>query len=101
MDKNSGCILAALALFLLHFAAFTVSFGVLGGDAVSGKAENGHYYVAHKGKYTEVSKTAYNVSNIVTGSLFVVTGPVCILGGMLYVLYRRFGATTGKSPPNP
>jgi len=49
---------------IINFFAFIVGTIVLGGDAVNGKAEGGHYYVSNHGKLVEVSPAAFTYSRI-------------------------------------
>ena len=56
------------AIAVICFVAMFISILLLHGDAFSGKAMNGHYYVEYKGRYTEVSQTAYFCSKALTGS---------------------------------
>ena len=53
-----SAILIALVCWL-NGCAFFVHTSILGGGASSGKIENGKYYVASHGHYTEVSRAAY------------------------------------------
>jgi uncharacterized membrane protein YciS (DUF1049 family) len=56
-------------LYILLFALWVILFLIFffvavtaGGDANAGKVENGYYYLANRGKYTEVSRVTYVVS---------------------------------------
>ena len=52
-----------LALGVLNFAIFVAVSMYLGGDAVNGKVEGGHYYLFGERKvYTEVSERVFNYS---------------------------------------
>ena len=55
----------SLCLFILAFVNFTLFWSVslcLGGDALNGKIENGHYYLANHGELKEVSEATWNYS---------------------------------------
>src|SRR5262245_49833891 len=51
-------ILGATLFFvaIANFLAFCIVSLIIGGEAVSGKVEDGRYYVRHRGRYTEVSQ---------------------------------------------
>ena len=87
-----------VAITLLNFVVFVGLTLHLGGDAVNGKVESGHYYLwgynAHtrtKG-YTEVSEGVYRYSRLHTYSVLV-TWPLMLLGGL--VLRRKRHRQTG------
>jgi len=61
LEKISGIL---FALAILNMLAFAVITSVIGGDAISGKIEDGRYYVSNRGKYTEVSQSVYTFSRI-------------------------------------
>lgn len=42
-----------------------------GGDALNGKVEDGHYYLASHGRYTEVSQRFFEYSRIHALSAFI------------------------------
>lgn len=65
-------------LGLANFAMFLIGAVILGGDAVSGKVEDGHYYLSNHGRLTEVSRGAYIYSRTHTLSVWV-THPLAIL----------------------
>jgi hypothetical protein len=72
---------------LLNFVIFVVVALHLGGDAVNGKVEGGHYYLfglqpesRHKG-YTEVSEAVFNYSRWHVYSIFV-TWPLMMAAGL-------------------
>src|SRR5262245_4069370 len=89
MRRVAGIIGPALFfLALVNFGAFAVSTFVLGGDALSGKQEDGHFYVSHKGNYTEVSEAAWRYSLAQSLSVFV-THPLGMLGAVLFGLTHR------------
>ena len=80
--RYSRCLII-IAVFFLNFFAFVAVAAYIGGDAINGKFENGHYYVFgvatnSSGKiYTEVSREVFNYSrfhNLIT----FLTWPVCI-----------------------
>jgi hypothetical protein len=55
--KRTATIIALLCW--LNGCAFFVHTSIVGGGASSGKIQNGKYYVANHGRYTEVSRSAY------------------------------------------
>jgi hypothetical protein len=64
-----GALFAIAIVNFLVFVTLSVSWG---GDALSGKVENGRYYLSHKGHLTEVTEArwwfnrAHAISVIVT-----------------------------------
>jgi hypothetical protein len=46
----------------LNGCAFTIHDAMLGGSAGIGKVESGRYYVGSHGRYTEVSRSAFQFS---------------------------------------
>jgi hypothetical protein len=69
------------ALFVLgglNFAVFWMMGVAIGGDALSGSVQNGHYYVATHGRFTEVSPALWNFSYYQALSLWV-TSPGVML----------------------
>src|SRR5262245_30952673 len=47
---------------LLNFVVFVLVANWLGGDAVNGHVEAGHYFLASKGRATEVSREVFQYS---------------------------------------
>jgi hypothetical protein len=89
--ETIGSIIFFIAF--INFAIFWVVALWIGGDAISGKVENGHYYVSNHGKLTEVSHAVWTYSQAHTISVFF-THPIGILvGGGLLEYSRRKGAT--------
>jgi len=64
--KNKWMYLLAFTLSLpfLNIGAFVITATCLGGDALSGRVENGRYFLAAHGRYTEVSEAVFNYSRI-------------------------------------
>lgn len=67
--------------WILNFIIFLATAMYLGGDALNGKIENGHYFLGSHGIYTEVSYNVFVYSKIHTiiflithSSLFVYIG---------------------------
>ena len=67
---------------VINFGVWGVINSVIHGDAINGKIENGKYYVAMKGRYTEVSRGVYLYSYIHTCTNFVLFLAL-ILSGLL------------------
>ena len=70
---------------VLNFFLFLVVSSVLGGDALAGKIDDGHYFLNSHGTFKEVSRFVYQYSKLHTASLFV-TQPVAVICGILIVL---------------
>ena len=78
----------AMTLFALAFVNFAVFFcvaAVIGGSADAGKIQNGRYYVANHGQYTEVSQGVWTYSSIHVRSIWF-THPIGLLSASLLVL---------------
>ncbi len=68
---------------MINFIIFaSIALG-LGGNAVNGKIENGHYFLISHGHFTEVTSSIFIYSKWHTYSLFV-THPLAMLFGYLY-----------------
>jgi hypothetical protein len=96
---------AGLFLFfvaVVNFLAFGIAAVSLGGDALNGKAEGGHYYLAHRGNLTEVSESVWTYSRIHSISV-IITHVLGILGGgglmtLAQKLKARNKTPAGKIP---
>jgi hypothetical protein len=82
-----GIILFFIAFF--NFAVFWIVAVCIGGDAISGKVENGRYYVANHGRYTEVSREVWTYSKFHSSSVWI-THPIGILGGAGLITYAQY-----------
>ena len=80
--------MALFFLAIINFAAFAVIALSIGGDALNGKQENGHYYVSSHGKLTEVSRSVWLYSAAHSISLFV-THPLGFAGAGLAAWSNR------------
>ena len=70
-------------LFFVEIANFTVFWIVgvsIGGDAIGGKVERGHYYLASHGRLKEVPPWVWHYSRYHAMSVWI-THPLGILGG--------------------
>ncbi len=73
---------------VLNFGVWGIANSVIHGDAINGKIEHGKYYVAMKGRYTEVSPGVYLYSFVHTCTNFVLF-PATILWGLLSMVPPR------------
>lgn len=87
-NKLRRLYLIGIAVGAINFLAFIIGAAVLDGDAMNGKTENGRYYVAYKGKYTEVSKSVFTYSRWHVYSVWV-TFPIAMLCGFLLEVQKR------------
>src|SRR5689334_6962887 len=71
-----------IAIGILNFLAFAITAVRLGGDAINGRSENGHYYFSSHGKTTEVSEAVYNYSRIHVYSVWI-THPLAMFAGLI------------------
>ncbi len=83
-------------LFVLNFAAFFVHAVVLGGDAWSGKVDNGHFFVGSHGKFTEVTEAQF-VAIQRHGYTFLATFAGGLLGALL--MWMGPSSATRFEPP--
>jgi hypothetical protein len=67
---------------ILNFFTFWFAAVYFGGDAVSGRAMDGHYFLSNHGHLHEVSLAVFTYSKWHTYSVFV-THPIAILCGWL------------------
>jgi hypothetical protein len=88
--------LALILLGMLNFFAFFVHAAVLGGDAVSGKYDNGHFYVKNHGKYTEVTETQFDNSRRHLHSM-IATHVGAAFGALL--MWLGPSSATWRDPP--
>ena len=63
---------------ILNFVVFVLISLRIGGDAINGTIENGHYLLRSHATYTEVSRDVFMYSRIHVGTLFV-THPLGML----------------------
>lgn len=80
MTIETKLILSRAVFFaaLLNFAVFWVVAGRLGGDAVNRRMQDGRFYLANHGKYTEVSERVFTYSRLHTYSVWI-THPLAFL----------------------
>lgn len=85
------------AITILNFFVFFVVATLIGGDAFNGKIEDGKYYVASKGTYTEVSKAVFTYSRCHVYSLFVTfAAGICAMA-----VWSRASKRAGKDKEYP
>jgi hypothetical protein len=72
-------------LFLANFATFFVVALYLGGDALNGYAENGHYFLRLHHQITEVSQPVFEYSWWHAVSLFIMIGLVYAAAAVRWV----------------
>lgn len=58
-------------LAIVNFAAFVIVATLLGGDALNGHADGGHYFLSWHGRDTEVSSAVFRYSQLHAVSTFV------------------------------
>src|SRR5436190_12067325 len=75
----------ALLLAVVNFLAFMLISSYLGGEALTGKIEDGHYFLRYRSRYTEVSATIFAYTRLHALSLFV-TFPLAIVAA--FFIYR-------------
>ena len=88
---------AVLVLGFANFLAFLAESAALGGDALSGHAAGGHYYVANSGVFTEVSQAVWTLSRI-HAIVTLVSWPLVLISGAFLVFYLVPSSMVGKAP---
>ncbi|HEY4371958.1 MAG TPA: hypothetical protein VGN52_08540 [Burkholderiales bacterium] len=91
--RRRSIYLALFILAMLNFAAFWLISMQIGGDALAGKVENGHYFLLGHGVYAEVSEGVYTYSRWHALSLWV-SHP---LGAMAAVFWYKLSAPEGSA----
>jgi hypothetical protein len=81
-DSSYRLLWCAAALCFLNFIAFMAIAIGLGGDAVNGKAVEGHFYLGSHGHFREVSEAIFEYSKLHVSSLFI-THPLGMLLGLI------------------
>lgn len=80
---------AVFFLAVLNFTAFFIVALFIGGDAFNGKVENGRYFLANHGTYTEVSEAVYLYSKAHIILVICTIALVFLLGGLKALRGRR------------
>jgi len=65
-----------------NFLAFWIAAVYLGGDAINGKAVEGHYFLSSHGHFTEVGRNIFTYSRWHVFSIFI-THPLAMLCALL------------------
>lgn len=73
---------AIIAVGVLNFVAFIVIALLIGGDAVNGHANDGHFYLSNHGKPTEVSEAVFRYSYAHAMSLWI-THPAAMIAAVV------------------
>lgn len=68
---------------IINFTLFVIIAIVIGGDAVNGRIEGGHYYLANHGQLTEVNYFVFLYSTIHVYSVWI-THPLAMVAGIAY-----------------
>lgn len=76
-----------LIIALINFASFWIISVANGGDASNGKKEDGRFFVANHGRYTEVSSAFFECNRIQSISVWVTHS--CALLGVVWFFWRR------------
>jgi hypothetical protein len=88
----------------INIPVFVLTAWMVGGLALNGKREAGHYYVVDHGHHTEVSRTAW-VCCSVEQMIFMITSPVVLAGDLLngnrIAHDHRYDEPSGARGPQP
>ena len=98
MSRWIGCCVLLLAFAL--FTAIVINPMRLGGNVWGGKVENGRYYVIAKGhRYTEVSKTEWQIERVLEWS-FLLPLPL-VWTGLAFLAAAGIGKKPVPAPTDP
>jgi hypothetical protein len=84
---------------LINFAIFLIIASFIGGDALSGKVQDGHYYVAYHGQFTEVSYTIFIYSKLHALSLLITHTFTIIAIFLLWISKKKRKLTSPETNP--
>ena len=87
--RNAPAWIVLLAV--INFLAYVLISLHLGGDAVNGKIDSGHYYLGSHGHYTEVSQRVFTYSRWHTYAVWFTHGLAFITASAL-TLRRKDGS---------
>lgn len=74
---------AMIALAAIHFALFVGTIVVLGGDALTGRVHDGHYFLGNHGLMVEATRGAWLFSAAVGRTLIYGTFPLGVIAALL------------------
>jgi len=74
---------ALIALAAIHFALFVGTIVVLGGDALTGRVADGHYFLGNHSLMVETSRATWLFSAAVGRSLIYGTFPLGVIAALL------------------
>jgi hypothetical protein len=74
---------ALIALAAIHFAVFVGTIVVLGGDALTGRVDDGHYFLGNHGLMVETTRGAWLFSAAVGRTLVYGTFPLGVIAALL------------------
>jgi len=73
---------------ILNFFVFVGIASYIGGDALNGRIEDGHFFLASHGVYTEVSESVFTYSKIHAISMLVTHAVFFFSAGLLFLKKR-------------
>jgi hypothetical protein len=71
-----------IALAAIHFALFVGTIVALGGDALTGRVEDGQYFLGNHGQFIQVGRGTWLFSAVVGGTLVYGTFPLGVLAAL-------------------
>jgi hypothetical protein len=74
---------ALIALAAIHFALFVGTIVALGGDALTGRVDDGHYFLGNHGLTVETTRRAWLFSAAVGRTLVYGTFPLGVIAALL------------------
>jgi hypothetical protein len=84
--NSAGNIL--IAVWIASLVVFVVVTIIIGGDAINGKTEGGHYYLYLQGHLNEVSSSIWHFDRTFTIFIMIVS-PLSALGGTVLKAMSR------------
>ena len=92
LKRNAVTVVGAVVFTIawVNSVAYWSVAVAIGGDAFSGKVENGHYFLSSHGRLTEVSPDVWRYSRIHTVSTWVVHPVGIVVGcGLMWLGQKR------------
>ncbi|WP_342360320.1 hypothetical protein [Terrarubrum flagellatum] len=87
--RGDRVVYVIVAIAAANFLSFAAISSFIGGDALNGKYEAGHYFLNNHGRLTEVSESVFNYSKWHARSLFL-THPLAILAGLVAAASKKW-----------
>jgi hypothetical protein len=81
-ERRRGICNWIIAVAIVHFVVFVGTILAFGGDAITGRVEDGQYFLGNHGQYVEVPRGTWLASAIVGRTLLYGTFPLGVLAAL-------------------